>query len=336
MADREHDTEANSGNERRDHRRATSREHRERPGGAGRRHCARDGRTARPTALWPFGAAASAGPLGVLGWLERVLAALITGYTEPGERVCLLAPPRRDRSRDTITGCGLDTPHPYDRLTEAAGVITRLGRTVVIASIEELQGEQHSVSAEFESGLGPEALRPRGPHPDQLRVDAGLSADAARGVFALIIATAEPALHPQRHRWLAEPEWHRFLTPTGTLAVLTHSDCGPGDFVDPLPQIVNTLRYQSLVWWESIAVLNPPLNQPHKAPGGFVPDPADTSTKPLAARHHDLLLFAPPRDESRSSEPPGVVSVPVEPGGTVVRVAATVGAPTVFAYRSQA
>ncbi|MFD8494854.1 hypothetical protein [Amycolatopsis sp. NPDC059657] len=266
-------------------------------------HAAARGRifAPRPVALWPF---ADAEPLPgtalLAGWLGRMIVTLVTGYTSPGDRVLLLAPPAPPRGRPP-TPHGARGTDPYAGLAEAVWTVARLGRgadTATVAPAPDRVGD-HVDSlgrGEVESASGPRLGRlrlqtPTGPHRESehrpARVNTG-SGDR----FDLIIT----AVHPHDTDWLADTDWDTVLAPTATLAVVTHSDHRQGRLVDPSTAIVTTLRSFQRGWLDHIAVLDQPFPAPASATGPTSPRASRGSAvgpPSVHSVHQDLLLFGP-------------------------------------------
>jgi hypothetical protein len=252
-----------------------------------------------PTALWPL---ADAEPLPgtarLAGWLGRTILNLVTGYTRPGDRVLLIAPPEATRA-------AARSAYPYAGLTEAVWTVTRLGRGTDTATASPAPddagdpcgavGRPHSRSASGSrlGRVGCPTPTDRD-HPDLS--DPDRVGARPRGTFDLIIT----AVQPYATGWLAHTDWDSLLADTGTLAVVTHSDSDGGRLRDPIAAIVDTFRSQVRGWLDHIAVLDRPLPAaarvdltPGCESGRPVTPTAGQDPMPLRRVHHDLLLFGP-------------------------------------------
>ncbi len=261
----------------------------------------------RPAALWPF---ADAEPLPgtalLAGWLGRTIVTLVTGYTRPGDRVLLLAPPVLRSFARTSGGTGV--ADSYAGLTEAVWTVTRLGRSVDTATVtpapDDHRGPPDSPGrADHQSGSGPRLARlglhsPAGDHPEPEHGPVRPEHGAGAG-FDLIIT----AVHPADTDWLSHTDWTANLNSAGMLAVLTHSHRHHGRLVDPVPVMATTFRSQTRGVLDHIAVLSehvpgtsnkavPTASRPVAA---RLPDqcPPATAVDPMPVRavHHDLLLI---------------------------------------------
>lgn len=291
-----------------------------------RRHAAarsltgRTGFSSRPTTLWPF---AEADPLPgtaqLAGWLGRVIVTLVTGYTRPGDRVLLLTPPAPARRPSTCRGTR--QPDPYAGLTEALWTVIRLGRgaDTVTASPgpecpETSAGASRRLAVESASGLRLQHPDRRTPAEDSADDDHESGSSSMRAEyragdrFGLIIT----AVHPHDTDWLAHTDWTTILTPTGTIAAITHSDTSGSRLVDPMATIVGTFRSRGWRWLDHIAVLTEHLHAPTNTTTATTPVAVPTAVQaaepsaeylPIRSAHHDLLLFvpAPSEDHARTA-----------------------------------
>lgn len=221
----------------------------------------------RPATVWPCNADdPREGTTPLAGWLPHAIATIVTGYTRPGDRVLLLAPPVI--THHPPTGMASTTHRsptdPVSGLHDAAPTVARLGRIT------------HTRTAN--PPTKPESRSRSIPGPEH---------------FDAIITTVDPCATD----WIPGTAWTDLLTPHGTLAVITHPDSSDGRLVDPLGRLVNTLRHHGLGWLDHIILLETPLVA--------VPDTA-TSAPPLPVRHRrvhsDLLLFHPQPSSSATGE----------------------------------
>lgn len=254
----------------------------------------------RPTTLWPFaGAEQLPGTARLAGWLGRVIVTLVTGYTRPGDRVLLLNPPAPSHQQPTFRGTR--GPDPYAGLTEAVWTVIRLGRGADTATatappapdyphIPTDPTRQHAI----ESASGPRLQRPDLHTRTDDHGESDSPAEHRPGdQFDLVIT----AVHPRDTDWLAHTDLNTILSPTATVAAITHSDSSDGRLVDPMSAIVGTFRSRDWQWLDHIAVLSEPLHTPTSAPTGRSPIAAPVAASaaerlPIRSVHHDLLLFA--------------------------------------------
>jgi hypothetical protein len=239
-------------------------------------------------------------------WLLTAIIKIVTAYTAPGQRVLLFdpAPHITPPAGWPSTVAGHRPGHgPYAGLLEAGWTVVRLGRgvhTETAAALPDRFGDSVAgASPGSESGPGPHA-----PSPASDRLDGG-GADRQSGPdiagtaygpdrFELIITAAEPhtlvALQPT--------DWAGLLTPTGTLAVVTHGDNSGGWFVDPAGPLVRAAHHAGLHFADRIALLRVPIRDTALAVTGSSmhdrpaspPGPPTTSVRHARA-HDDLFLF---------------------------------------------
>jgi hypothetical protein len=271
-------------------------------------------RPVRPTSVWPYGDAESLpGTAAMSGWLARTIITLVTGYTRPGHRVLLLAPPtpptRTDRTAPGADRSGRD---PFAGLHEASWSIARLGRGIQTATAAPPPDYPDEPTDHFGNRSGGSES---GPGPDWTRPPAGADPDSRPGPqddpvgrpgpgFDLIIT----AVHPHATHWLRDTPWTQILNPQGTLAAITHSDHVGGQAVDSTTPVIATLRAGGLWWCDHIAVLTHPTPGTARPATSVVPPaparrprrlgrtalvpPSDRSL-PVRQAYQDLLLFLP-------------------------------------------
>jgi hypothetical protein len=226
--------------------------------GRGFGDCGRRDAKPQTTSIWRFPDAAQLPGTSLLaGWLARAILALVTGYTDPGERVLLLQPPLGD-------GIGVRSSGlvPYGGLGEAAWPITRLGRGVV-----DIVAPTNSAGAKIA--------------PDGNLAWPSWAAELGPDKFALIVTATAPG----DTSWLDSVPWSSLLATRGVVAVASRSGNALGRFVDPVTPIVQSVCRDSRGWLDHIAVIDKQVEQ--------VPVKADV-TAPFAFMsivHHDLLLF---------------------------------------------
>jgi hypothetical protein len=242
----------------------------------------------------------------IAGWLLTAVSKIVTTYTQPGQRVLLLTPSPFVAPLPTRPSAAVRSRlrhGPYDGLLGAGWTVVRLGRgiqTRTIAARHDPLGEDPGGAlAESKSGPGlPTASPPTddhlGPSPDRRP---GLDPTAARhgpDHFDLIITAAQP----HTLGWLRPTNWTGLLTPTGTLAVITHGDHSDGRLADPAGPLVRAARHTGLRYLDRIALLQVPIRDGalaatrpaardrYQTPTG----PSTTSVRHTQA-HDDLFLF---------------------------------------------
>jgi hypothetical protein len=239
-------------------------------------------------------------------WLLTAIIKIVTGYTAPGQRVLLLDPaPHIDPPAGwPSTVAGQRPGHgPYAGLLEAGWTVVRLGRGVhtqtAAARPDRFGDSAANASTESESGPGPHAPNPASDHRDADGTDRQSGPDTAATAtgpdrFELIITAAEPhtldALQPT--------DWIGLLTPTGTLAVVTHSDNSGSWFTDPAGPLVRAAHHVGLHFTDRIALLRVPIRDTVHAVAGTAthgrpaspPGPPTTSVRHAQA-HDDLFVF---------------------------------------------
>nr|WP_052478333.1 hypothetical protein [Kibdelosporangium sp. MJ126-NF4]CEL17662.1 hypothetical protein [Kibdelosporangium sp. MJ126-NF4]CTQ91111.1 hypothetical protein [Kibdelosporangium sp. MJ126-NF4] len=185
---------------------------------------------------------------------------IVTTYSMPGDRVLLLVPPAPRR------------PGFYSGLEEAAWPVVRLGRSVQAATVGP-PGDQWQSADRSTSELRPADAKPQATRtPD--------------GPFDVIITAAEPDTLAR----VRVTTWGHLLTPTGILAIVTHSDQAGPRLYDPTGALVRAAQHDGLRYLDHIALLQVPVK--HSA----LDDPHATLT--LAANtargsrvHADLHVF---------------------------------------------
>lgn len=226
-------------------------------------------RTPRPATVWPCAQDGLREGIGLLvGWLLTAVVKAVTAYTEPGQRVLLLAP-APFLAPSATPGRGQAESGPYAGLHDSVWTIVRLGRGVqthtAVAPVTAVDGQRTGASIESEIGL-----RTRTSSPDSDRYD-------------LLLTAAEP----HTLDWFRPADWADLLAPTGVLAVITRgARCG-GRYVDPAGQLVRDAHDAGLRYLDRIALLRVPAaamasDQPRIEPMG--PIQHDQV-------HDDLLVF---------------------------------------------
>ncbi|WP_433264834.1 hypothetical protein ACQPZF_36225 [Actinosynnema sp. CS-041913] len=278
-------------------------------------------RPARPSTVWPCAQDDLREGTGLLAnWLLTVVIKLVTTYTQPGQRVLLLdpapylAPPA---SWSPTGGHNQSRPSPYAGLHEAGWTVVRLGRGVqiqtAVAHPDPLGEHPGDASTESESGPRPRTDSPTTDQPAGQSTHRRPGPDsAATGVgpnrYDLVITTAEP----RAFDWFRPADWAGLLTPTGTLAVITHSDRSRDRLADPAGSLVRAARRAGLRYLDRIAVLRVPVRDGAlavAAPATHVRPQAPGRPPATPARHtqvhDDLFVFTrqpTPTDASDGEE----------------------------------
>ncbi|NBH04539.1 hypothetical protein [Amycolatopsis sp. SID8362] len=260
----------------------------------------RRSRTVPPSTVWTCAQDELLGGTGLLAsWLLTAVVKIVTGYTQPGQRVLLLAPapylgpspsssPIGDRHRSR--------PGPYGGLHEASWTVVRLGRRVQTQTAVAPQdpiGEHHG-EALAESGSGPR-LRLGGP------TDVGVGAPPARGrsepdTTATVVGPDRydliiTASGPRPGDWFRPADLADVLNPTGMLSVITHGDRVEGRLIDPAGSFVRAAQGAGLRYLDRIALLRAPVRNGALAAAAPAVQPAVPPAR-HARVHDDLLIFA--------------------------------------------
>jgi hypothetical protein len=234
----------------------------------------------------------------IANWLLTAIIKIVTTYTQPGHRVLLLGPstfaepPAGQPSTPVRTQPKRD---PYDGLLQAGWTVLRLGRSVhtqTAGARPDQRWEDTAIPAvESESGLRPDSSGPspaRPPSPDPTAPRHGPDR------FDLIITAAVPGTLGELH----PTAWADQLTPTGTLAIITHSDQTRAQLVDPSEPLVRAAHQAGLRYHDRIALLTTPVRH-----GQLAPTAGDAGDRSQGLRdrfsrsvrhtqaHHDLLLL---------------------------------------------
>jgi hypothetical protein len=227
----------------------------------------RSPRLTHPATVWPGSADdPREGTARLAGWLLYAIVTIVTGYTRPGDRVLLLAPPVITHHPPTgMASTARRSPtDPFTGLHNAARTVARLGRIV------------HTATAN--PPPEPKSRPPSTPGPNR---------------FDTIITTVDP----RATDWIPDAAWTDLLTPHGTLAIITHTPSSDGQLADPLGRLVNTLGHHGLGCLDHVILLDIPLiAAPEMTP----------SAPPLPIRHRrlhsELLLFHPQPSGSTAGE----------------------------------
>jgi hypothetical protein len=239
-------------------------------------------------------------------WLLTAVIKLVTTYTQPGQRVLLLDPvpylaPRRQWPQ---TG-GDNQPRfsPYAGLHEAGWTVVRLGRGVqtqtAVAHSDPVEEHSGDASAESESGPRPHTASPTTDQPAEPSTHRRPGPDStATGVdpdrYDLVITAAEP----RTLDWFRPSDWAGLLTPTGTLAVITHGDRSRDRLADPAGSLVRAAHRTGLRYLDRIALLRVSVRDgafavTTPAPYGRPQAPARPPATPVRHTqvHEDLFVF---------------------------------------------
>ncbi|WP_435583402.1 hypothetical protein [Amycolatopsis thermoflava] len=271
------------------------------------RRTLRHPRPARPSTVWPCAQDdLREGNALLANWLLTAVIKIVTTYTQPGQQVLLLAPAPYLAPPASWSPTGRprqSRPGPYARLHEAGWTVVRLGRGVqtqtAVAHPNPVDEPAGAAAVESESGPRP---NPNSPTTDQ---SAGPSTDrrtgrgpTATGVgpdrYDLVITAADP----RTLDWFRPADWAGLLSPTGTLAVITHSDRSRDRLTDPAGSLVRAAHRAGLRYLDRIALLRVPVRDSALAVTTPAAHPRPQGpTRPLTtpARHtqvhDDLLVF---------------------------------------------
>lgn len=268
-----------------------------------RRRSRRSARAPRPATVWQCGGDDPRDGTAVLsGWLLNTIVKIVTGYSKPGDRVLLLAPPSTATGPVRCTRVGRGTG-PYDGLHEAAWTIARLGRGIQTwtahppRTVADFHPDTDPVAdpARAASPRSEPAVRARTDHgrqPARTRftqdsADKSLPPGAGPDRFDVVITTVAPD-HPN---WTRDTDWRSLLTPHGIAAIITHGDNRTGRLVAPTSRLVSTLSDCGLGWLDHVILLETLPDSDHR--------PAPEGARRRRA-HHDLLLFARPGGPSEA------------------------------------
>ncbi|GAA3012500.1 hypothetical protein [Actinokineospora diospyrosa] len=281
-------------------------------------------RAPRPATVWPCASSpthpATTGDLGRLApWLLTATAKIVTTYTTPGQRVLLVGTVDLfDPTGPAHLGVPRPSrPSPLSGLTEAAWTVLRLGRgtrthlagpTSTDLTTWSETSTRHSAasSRRASAGDGPSESE-CGPGPrvaGLLRTGGGNSAraddepqterpgdqtDRSVDRYDLIITTVPPSATD----WLRPADWAPVLTPTGILAVITHSHRHGGRLIDPATTVIPQTTRAGLLLLDRVVLLT---TAPRRAPArrGHRPGTLDPAGPADTTEHADLLVFTTP------------------------------------------
>ncbi|MBE1579437.1 hypothetical protein SAMN05216266_117128 [Amycolatopsis marina] len=264
-------------------------------------------RPAQPSTVWPCAQDELREGTGLLAnWLLTAVIKIVTTYTQPGQRMLLLAPApylAPPASWSPTAGRNQSRPGPYAGLHEAGWTVVRLGRSIrtqTAVAHPNLAGEHSGdASAEAESGPRPRTASPTTDQPAEPWAHRRPGPHStATGVgpdrYDLVITTAEP----RTLDGVRPADWAGLLTPTGTLAVITHGERARGRLTDPASSLVRAAHHAGLRYIDRIALLRVPVRDGALA----VATPATHSRSQAPARplatparhiqvHDDLFVF---------------------------------------------
>jgi hypothetical protein len=192
------------------------------------------------------------------GWLLGVIVSIVALYTEPGQRVLLLAAPR-DVGEAALSGAPGDESGSGlpAGLLDAAQTAARLGRTVYARFAECVVG---TVPADSDCPTG---RRPGPRHPSRSADSAAVTADPPRdrdltesepNCFHAVIAFVDP----HQPDWVTGIAWSDLLIPGGALAFLTHGDHRPGKLIEPGSLLARTARRSGMAFFGHMLMLDMP------------------------------------------------------------------------------
>ncbi|GLZ30830.1 hypothetical protein Lesp02_30190 [Lentzea sp. NBRC 105346] len=240
-------------------------------------------------------------------WLLAAVIKIVTTYTQPGQRVLLLAPApylAPPASRPTTLVHHRPQHDPYVGLHEAGWTVARLGRGVqtqtAVAHSEPVAECTVNEPAESESGPGlttesPSVGHTVGPSADRLRESDSATTGHGSDHYDLIIT----AVQPRTLDWFHPADWADVLTPTGTLAIVTQGDRSSGRLADPAGALVRAAHHAGLSYLDRIALLREPVRDGAlavAAPAVRDRSSAASGRSTTSVRHiqvhEDLLVFA--------------------------------------------
>ncbi|SED61863.1 hypothetical protein SAMN04489727_8606 [Amycolatopsis tolypomycina] len=260
----------------------------------------RRSRTVRPSTVWTCAQDELLGGTGLLAsWLLTAVVKIVTAYTQPGQRVLLLAPAPYlgpSTSSSPIGARNRSRPGPYGGLHEASWTVVRLGRRVqtqtAVAPQEPIGEHRGRALAKSESGPRPGSGGPTGvgvgapPARDRSGLDTTATVVGPERYDLIITAPG-----PRPGDWFRPADWADALNPTGILAVITHGDRVEGRLIDPAGSFVRAAQDAGLRYLDRIALLRAPVRNGALAAAA---PPAQPAVPPArhARVHDDLLVFA--------------------------------------------
>ena len=261
----------------------------------------------RPSTVWPCAQDELREGTGLIAhWLLTAVIKTVTTYSQPGQRVLLLDSAAFTATPASSSATGFPNRsrrRPYVGLLEAGWTVVRLGRSVQTHTAVEHPDRLDNApgtTAGSESGPGLPATGPSTDRSAESPSDHRHGSDPEESghrpdLFDLIITAAEPSALG----WVRPMDWAGLLTPTGTLAVVTHRDYSGGRHADPAGALVRAARHAGLRYTDRIALLRVPVR--HSALTVTSPAIRDRSHTSAAAPttsvrhtqvHDDLLVFS--------------------------------------------
>lgn len=267
----------------------------------------RHSRPARPNTVWPCAQDDLREGTGLLAnWLLTAVIKIVTTYTQPGQRVLLLDPAPYLAPPASWSPTGRPSqarPGPYAGLPEAGWTVVRLGRGVqtqtAFAHPDPVDEPAGAAAVESESGLRPNPDSPTTNQPARPSTDRRTGSDpTTTGVgpdrYDLVITVADPSTLD----WFRPADWAGLLTPTGTLAVITHGGRSRDRLTDPAGSLERAAHRTGLRYLDRIALLRVPVRDgalavATPAPHPRLPGPARPPATPArhSQVHDDLLVF---------------------------------------------
>ncbi len=263
------------------------------------------GHWARPGSVWPVALEQSHPDADALpGWLLGAIVKIVALYSDPGQRVLLLAPPTRHGEStadpELPSGSPESGPGLLTGLTDAAQTAARLGRTLHMRTALPAKSRLSDPGLTHQSGFGlpPQPPAPTPTHTD-FPTDSGSTA-VGPDRYDVVITFVDP----RDPDWVADTPWRDLLMPNGSVAFITHSDHQQGRLIDPSNLLTHTAHRAGLTALDHVVLLETPIRRsgltappPREATALFPQRQADASEARHIRIHSDLYLFARPRTE---------------------------------------
>jgi hypothetical protein len=272
-------------------------------------------RASRPSTVWPCAQDDQQDSPGLIAnWLLAAVVKIVTTYTQPGERVLLVAPATfADWSAaHPSTGVRSRTaPGPYTGFLDAGWTVIRLGRGIQTQTagppLDTIDSDAQPCAVdpvsepalESESGPRPHSTGPdsddhrqlsHGGRPNSDRTPTAPDPDR----FKLVITAAEPHVLDRLH----PTDWADVLTSTGVLAVITRSNYSEGRVADPAGSLVTAAHRVGLRYHDRITLLRVPVYNGALAVGATRsygpfrrPHVPETTAVRHTQVHDDLFVF---------------------------------------------
>lgn len=254
-------------------------------------------RSPRPSTVWPCALNDSHQGTGMIAdWLLNAVVRAVTTYTQPGQRVLLLASVAGDRG--SRPGSGIQPPDPYSGFLEVAWTVVRLGRGVQTRTTGTPADLHHDnivgSPTDADSGQTPSPIQ-----PDMGRAASGRTRPdgaitvVSRDVFDLVIIAAETPVRGG----LDLTNCGDLLSTTGILAIITHGDHSRGRLDDAAGPLVTAAHRAGLRYLDRIALLRVPFRDGTSASSRNslrASRRTSVTSDYLSQVHHDLLVFGKP------------------------------------------